>query len=166
MKNAVLGAVMLAVIAFAFVTGFVAGTFSPKNNTVTIFTSQTASTVTTNSVSTSCVILAEGNLILTVLNSSSGKPIGSVPITIAHLAPDCPPNPHTTSSLGTMNTNGSGIITICCDVGEYYLKVNYLGGYSVNASIGPERATCITLRLPSGELSIIYSQTFQTNCSG
>jgi len=164
MRNEVLGSVMAAVITIAFVAGIATGTFL-KNNTVTIFTTQTTSTVTTNSNSTTCVILAEGNLILTVLNSSSGKPISSVPVTIAHLAPYCPPNPHTTSSLGTMNTNGSGIITCCSDVGEYYLKVNYLGSYSVNASIGPEKATCITLRIPSGELSITYSQSFQTSCS-
>ena len=165
MRNEALGAIMAAVIAIAFVAGFAAGTFL-KNNTVTIFTTQTTSTVTTNPNSTTCIILAEGNLILTILNSSSGKPISSVPVTIAHLAPYCPPNPHTTSSLGTMNTNGSGIITCCSDVGEYYLKVNYLGGYSINASVGPVKATCITLRIPSGELSISYSASFQTSCSG
>ena len=118
MRNEALGAIMAAVIATAFVAGFAAGTFL-KNNTVTIFTTQTTSTVTTNPNATTCIILAEGNLILTILNSSSGKPISSVPVTIAHLAPYCPPNPHTTSSLGTMNTNGSGIITCCSDVGEY-----------------------------------------------
>src|SRR5207245_9555944 len=144
MRNEALGAIMAAVIAIAFVAGFAAGTFL-KNNTVTIFTTQTTSTVTANSNSTTCVILAEGNLLLTILNSSSGKPISSVPVTIAHLAPYCLPNQHTTSSLGPLNTNGTGIITCCSDVGEYYLKVNYLGGYSINASVGPLTATCVTL---------------------
>jgi hypothetical protein len=117
------------------------------------------------SARTTCVIIPEGNLILTIENSSNQKPISSLPIHITFLAPRCSPNPYTTSSLATMATNGSGVLTICCNVGEYYFSVTLSGAtYNTNASIGAEKATCVIWDIPSGKVSITFSQTFQTSC--
>jgi hypothetical protein len=144
--------------------------------TTTMFTTMLVSSSTTSvqtetsnsGVSTTCVINAEGELIVKVLNSSNGEPIGSVPFQVEYLYPYCPPNPHTIQDLGTMKTNASGIILLG-GLGEYYLAINdfgyRFGTYSVNASIGAETTTCVTIGIPSGDLSISYSQPFQTSCS-
>src|SRR5713101_2240360 len=102
-------------------------------------------------VSTICTINAEGTLRITIVNSTSDSPIGSVPIQVSYLAPTCPPNPYTTSNLGTFRTNASGIIIVGGEVGEYYLQVDYRGTYSFNASTGPGEVTCLFLYLPSGQ---------------
>lgn len=115
-----------------------------------------------------CTMAVQGNLIFTLENSSNGNPLGSVPIQVSYLAPYCQPSlpsnpPYTT--LWQMTTNGSGIITVCCNVGQYFFSLTYSGiNYYVNASIGAERATCVILGIPSGKVNITYSQTFQNVC--
>jgi len=144
----VLALLLVGVVVGATVTYLVlSSTFKPSSNNAT-----------------TCIIQAEGNLILKVVNDSTGTPISSVPVEVSHLAPLCPPNPHTTSYLGMAETTQNGTISVCCDVGEYYFVVTYHGTYSVNASIGPERATCVTLALPTGKVDVSSSATFQNSC--
>ena len=125
---------------------------------------QTSSATTSSGLSTSCMIPDEGDLVMKVVNSSTGTPIGAVPVQVENLYPECPPNPHTIQDIGTMDTNGSGILLLG-GLGEDYLNVTYgRQSYSVNASIGPESTTCVTLGIPSGDLSVSYSRPFQTSC--
>ncbi|HZY95114.1 MAG TPA: hypothetical protein VFE98_09730 [Candidatus Bathyarchaeia archaeon] len=121
-------------------------------------------TTTTSSVSTVCTIMAEGEIIMQVLNSESGKPIGGVLVRSQFLPPECPPNPHNTVTLNTTMTNGAGFVILGGEVGEYYLSVDGNGYPGVTLSILPERATCVTLNIPSGETRITYSATFQFSC--
>jgi hypothetical protein len=162
-------------IAAVIVSATILASSALQNTTTTTLTSvstvtgtgagtQTSSTTTSSGISTICSIAAEGQLVVKVLNGSNGEPIGSIPIQVENLYPECPPNPHTTQDMGTMDTNGTGIILLG-GLGEYYLTINYgLRSFSVNASIGPEITTCVTLGIPSGDLSISYSQPFQMNC--
>jgi len=62
-----------------------------------------------------------------------------------------------------MYTNVNGTLTTG-GLGEFYLTINYSGNYYVEASIGPVRATCVTLSIPTGETHIVYSQSFETHC--
>ena len=92
-------------------------------------------------------------------------PLSSVPIQVSFLAAECPPNPHTTATLSQIMTNESGIATIGGGVGEYYFSLTYFGiNYNVNASMGPEAATCITLGIPSGNVNVTNSPPMQDVC--
>jgi len=111
-----------------------------------------------------CTVMAEGNLILTVLNSSNNKPIDGIPVGTTEVAPECQ-NSYSTINLTKMFTNASGIVTLCCDVGNYNFTITYLGAtYSANATIEPERATCVVIDIPSGRVNVTYSQTFVSTC--
>ena len=116
-----------------------------------------------NPVSTICTINVEGDLVFKVVNSSTGLPISDVPVQVQNLYPLCPPNAHTTSNLGTLKTDANGTLVVG-GLGEFYLHVNYGGEFSVNASVGPVRATCVTLEIPSGAVNTTYSQSFASSC--
>src|SRR5207249_7299246 len=114
-------------------------------------------------VSRACTYTAEGNLVLTVVNGSSGKPIGSVPVHVAYVATVCSSTVQT--SLGTVRTNESGIVTFCCELGQYYFNVSYFSNhYSFIATIEAQKTTCVTLRIPSGDLTVLHSATFTNSC--
>lgn len=110
--------------------------------------------------STTCIIPVEGEIMFKVLNSTTDKPIASVPVQVERLYPECSPNPHTTENLGTLTTNVNGTI-IVGGLGEYYFHVNYHGTYSVNASIGPVATTCVVLRIPSGNYTVANSRPLE-----
>jgi hypothetical protein len=157
------------VVALAIAAGFGSATYSHQNTTITttktltsIYSGSVSSVQTVQANSSVCTIPVEGNLIMKVLNSSSGKPIESVPVQVENLPPSgCP---RVKENLGTMITNDMGIIT-ASGLGEFYFSITYFGNhYSVNASVLPVKATCITLGIPSGGLNISYSQPFQTSC--
>lgn len=158
MNNKTVAVIVALAIVLAFAAGFGTSTTFPKSSSSITTTSSTISTI-----STVCTIPVEGNLILQVLNSTSGKPIGSVPVHVEYLAPDCSPNPHTIEDLGLMSTDTNGTLTIG-GLGEYYFNVSYFGSYSVEAGVEPVRATCVTLSTPSTEVHIAYSQSFQSSC--
>lgn len=154
MRNGAVAAAVVAVAIVAFAAGFEASSVIPR----------TGGTVSsTSTVSTLCTIPAEGSLILTILNSSTGKPLPSVPVQLQNLPPACAPNPHTTETLGTMTTGSNGTITTG-GLGEFYLMVDYSGSYLVEANIGPVKTTCVTLSIPSGEVHIQYSAPFASSC--
>ncbi|MGD0319069.1 MAG: hypothetical protein ABSB56_05200 [Nitrososphaerales archaeon] len=156
MKNETVAAIMVTVTVLAFVAGL-------GSSTLILRGSNTSTTTTSSSISEVCSISAEGEVILQVLNSTSGKPIGSAPVHAQFLAPECPPNVDTTTTLSTTMTNSTGFITFGGEVGQYYLSVDGYT-YSVVVSALPERVTCVTLGIPSGETNITYSQTFQFRC--
>jgi len=62
-----------------------------------------------------------------------------------------------------MATNGTGFVVFGGEVGDWYLTVNGYG-YPVEVSTLPERNTCVTFGLPSGNTSITYSGTFESSC--
>ncbi len=127
-----------------------------------------SATITNSTLNTICSIAAPpGTLLLKIVNDSTGQPMPSVPVRAENLFPSCPPNPHTISSLGTMETNGSGVILLS-GLGEDYLTVIYgPRTYSVNASIETGVWTCVTLGLISGDLNITYSApSFESRCAG
>jgi hypothetical protein len=156
MKNETVAIIMVAVIVLAFVGGL-------GSSTLILRGSSTSTTTTSSSISTTCVISAEGEVVLQVLNSTSGKPISSEPVQAQFLAPECPPNPHTTTTLNQTITNSTGFVTFGGEVGQYYLNMdNY--AYSAVVSTLPERTTCVTLSIPSGETNITYSAPFEFKC--
>jgi len=126
-------------------------------------TSTSESNINSSTISTSCTILAEGQVILQVVNSTNDKPIPSATVQAEFLAPQCPPNPHTTTTLSPMTTNGTGFVTFGGEVGNWYLTVNGYG-YPVEVSTLPERNTCVTFGLPSGNTSITYSGFLESSC--
>ena len=153
--GAVLVIVILVVIAFF---GVYVG--------ISMYTYKGLSGTNSNvSISYTCIIPDSGDLFLTLQNSSSGMPLTSVPIQVSFLAPVCPPNPHATATIGQIMTNQSGIAFIEGEVGEYYFSLTYSGiNYNVNASVGPEAATCVTLGIPSGKVNITNSPPMQNVC--
>jgi len=172
MQRVATAIIIAAVIAVAFVSGLEASTVFVGNRTVTITTGQghsmtlvSSSSTSSNAsgISTTCELTAAGSIVLKVLNSSSGSPIGSLPVHVEYLQEPCPPNPHTTENLGIQDTNGSGIIS-AGGLGEYFFRFPTYGSYSVNASIAPERVACVTVRVPSQQLEINYSATFSSKC--
>ena len=139
---------MVVAIFLPFVAGLESSTFLPKGNNTPQTTSNSAN-------ATVCTINAESELTLLVLNSTDGMTIRSAPVQAQFLAPECPPNPHTTATLNPVMTNSSGYVAFAGEVGEYYLTVK--GVYSVIAETGPGRLTCVTLGIPNGNTTIAYS---------
>ncbi len=164
-KNLLLGVFVLLTIVFA---SLALSEYYQIGNLTTPVRSTTHTTETvlnTNAlvVSRACTYSAEGGLILTVDNGSNGKPIGSVPVQVAYVATICSSTVQT--SLGTVRTNGSGIVTFCCELGQYYFNVSYFGNhYSFIATIEAQRTTCVTLRIPSGDLTVFHLATFTNSC--
>jgi len=158
MRNeSVVALVVVAILAGA-VAGYVVGANVSESET-----SKSTSTTST-STQTTCIIPAEGEVLLQVLNSTSGKPILSVPVQ-GQLTPiPCGSNSQTTIPLNTTLTNGTGYAEFGPELGEYHLTLHALGNYFVDASTLPERTTCVTLGIPSGETVIEYSATFQFGC--
>src|SRR2546426_8240307 len=165
-KNVLLGVFVMLTVVFA---SLALSEYYQIGNLTSSLGSRTRTTETvlnTNAlmVSRACTYSAEGSLILTVDNGSSGKPIGSVPVQVAYVATICSSTVQT--SLGrTVRTNGSGIVTFCCELGQYYFNVSYFGNhYSFIATVEAQRTTCVTLRIPSGDLTVLHSATFTNSC--
>ncbi len=157
LNKLILGAV-IAVVIIASV-GLLASFYYPG------FHGSQVSSTSSPTYSTTCEVLAEGSLFVTVLNGTSGKPINNVAIQVTEFPPSPCTNTFSTIDLGVKSTNSSGMITICCDTGGYDLSATYLGSsYSASALIEPEKATCVTLYLPSGQVKSNYSQTFGFAC--
>ena len=164
-KNMLLGVFVMLTVVFA---SLALSEYYQIGNLTSSLGSRTRTTETvlnTNAlmVSRACTYSAEGSLILTVDNGSSGKPIGSVPVQVAYVATICSSTVQT--SLGTVRTNGSGIVIFCCELGQYYFNVSYFGNhYSFIATVEAQRTTCVTLRIPSGDLTVFHSATFTNSC--
>lgn len=116
-----------------------------------------------------CTITAEGEIYLTVVNSSNSKPISGMHVQTTETSPALSPNcaePYPTVSLGDKITNASGVISICCDVGSYNFTMTYNGeNYNASALVYPEETTCIAMHVPSGMVNVTHSQPLSNVCS-
>jgi len=121
-----------------------------------------------------CAIMAEGNLYLSVLidNSTALKAangnLSELNIGVGYyLSSNCYPYPDFSPGygIGTRTLNSSGMLTVCCMVGNYYFNFTYSGrNYYVSATVKPEIATCMTVYIPSGRVNVTYSQEYQFTC--
>ena len=115
--------------------------------------------------STTCTILVEGQVLLQVMNSTSGKPIARAPVYAQFVSQGCSPNTYTAVDLNTALTNATGFVTFSGEVGEYHLNLHTFGNYFVDVSTNPSETACVTLNIPSGETRIAYSGFLESSCS-
>jgi hypothetical protein len=142
------------------VLAFLAGLGS---STVLLKSNGTSGSTSSSTILTICTIPDEGQVIMQVLNSTNGRPIPSAPVQAEFLAPECPPNPHTTVTLNTTLTNSTGYVAFGGEVGEWFLSVDGYA-YSVSATTLPGQIACVTLGIPSGETHITYSGFLEPSC--
>lgn len=150
MRNAAIASLLVVAILVGAGAGYFIGVDSVSSST-----SQT-------SVATTCTIPDEGEVMMQVLNSTNGDPIGSAQVQAQFLAPECQPNPHTITTLSPMTTNSSGYVTLGGEVGEYILGV-VGSGYSVGVAVGPGQIACLTIGIPSGETHVTYTGFMATS---
>jgi hypothetical protein len=136
-------AIMVVVGAMAFLAGLGSSSTLPRVSSST-------------TISSTCTIYDEGWVIIQVLNSTNGRPIGSESVKAQFLAAECPPNPHTTFTLGPEMTNSTGYVTFGGEVGQYYIGTG--SSYPVVVSTFPGTFTCVTFSVPSGETLITYTR--------
>ena len=158
MKNGAVAALLVVAILAGAAVGHFVGVSTSETQ------SGESTTTTSTTTSTQCQVSAEGAVLLQVVNSTSGKPIPSVPVQAQVTPFYCNSTPPTTISLNTTLTNGTGFAGFGDELGEYHLTLYSLGNYFVYASTLPEQTTCVTLSIPSGETVIKYSGTFQLTC--
>jgi hypothetical protein len=158
MKNETLAVVFVVVLVLAFLAGLDSSTVLLKRNSVSGFT-------TSSTTSTICSIPDEGQVLLQVLNGTSGKPIASAPVYAQFVSQGCSPNAYTAVDLNTTLTNATGFATFSGEVGEYHLNLQTFGNYFVDVSTNPGEITCVTLSIPSGETYIGYSGFLESSCS-
>jgi len=153
--EAVIALLLVLVIASAG-AGYYVGSSRQTTTATLTETIPMNSTASSSTISTTCTIPDDGEVIMQVLNSTNGKPIASAPVQIDFLEPVCPPNPHTITALSPTMTNGTGFVAIGGEVGDYTLSVGDYG-YTTSATVGPGQVACITLGIPSGETHITYT---------
>ena len=156
MKNETVAVALVITLVLAFLAGLGSSTVLLKGNS-------TSGSTSSSTILTMCTIPDEGEVIMQVLNSTNGRPIPSAPVQAEFLAPECPPNPHTTVTLNTTLTNSTGFVTFGGEVGEWYLRASGYA-YSVGATTLPGQITCVTLGIPSGDTSITYSGFLVPSC--
>jgi 5-hydroxyisourate hydrolase-like protein (transthyretin family) len=172
MRNEVVVTLLVVALLAGAGAGYLVGMDESGNQTskgATTITNTSTTTITTitntsTSTSTECTVNAEGQVLLHVLNSTSGKPIPDAPVQAQVTPFYCNSTPPTTISLNTTMTNGTGYAEFGADLGIYHLTLTTYGNYFVYASTLPEQTTCVTLSIPSGETIIKYSGSFQFSC--
>ena len=157
MKNRVIATLLVVAILAGAGAGYLVSANVSGNKT-------SNSTTITTSISTECTVNAEGEVLLLVLNSTSGKSIPDAPVQAQVTPFYCNSTPPTTISLNTTMTNGTGYAEFGADLGIYHLTLTTYGNYFAYASTLPEQTTCVTLSIPSGETIIKYSGSFQFSC--
>jgi hypothetical protein len=125
---------------------------------------------TTRSTTTSidCVVSAEGSGFYVTVLSDTGQPIQGVQVSGSRVTQTnggtCQQN------IGTYLTNSTGSVLITPNIGSYYLlSMLYQGkNYTAKAPIEPMTTTYVTLKVPSGNVSIteVYEGGCQTNTEG
>ena len=149
MKSEIVALVLVIGLVLAFLAGLGSSTILLRNN-------NTSGTTSIATISTVCTIPDSGEVIMQLLNSTSGRPIASAPVQVEFLEPLCPPNPHTVITLSPMMTNSTGYVAVGGEVGDYTFRVSSYE-YSASATVGPGQIACITLGIPSGETHVTYS---------
>jgi flagellin-like protein len=112
-----------------------------------------------------CPVVAQGNLILTALDSSTGAPLAGLGVQATETTPSCLQGVATVD-LGQSYTNSSGMASLCCKSGAYKLLVEYgQTAYSASANVNPGGVTCVSMFIPSGRVNITYSATLRSDCT-
>ena len=127
-------------------------------------TSSTMSTTT----SITCIVSAEGSGFYVTVLSDTGQPIQGVQVSGSRVTQTnggtCQQN------IGTYLTNSTGSVLITPNIGSYYLlSMLYQGkNYTAKAPIEPMTTTYVTLKVPSGNVTIteVYEGGCQTNTGG
>jgi hypothetical protein len=143
----------LAIIVAAII---IAATIFVTIGAATTVTKTVSEPPTSSSVGTgSCTFSAEGFLLMRVLNSTNGQPVGSLAAQTQALQPACASYPAVKENLGAIDTNASGFLSVSGPYNWTYFAVNVgLRSYSVNASMNAGALTCVTLTLPFGDQNI------------
>ena len=110
---------------------------------------------TTITTSTYCVQSAAGPLRIIVVHDGTEAPISGATIYGAE-TDGCG-----TFAIDPINTPTNGTVLLSGDVANYFLVANYAGSnYSFIATVYPVITTNVTLSVPSGNVSVSYSQPF------
>jgi hypothetical protein len=116
----------------------------------------------TTSTSTECTISAEGTGFYVAVLSDSGQAVQGAQVTGTRVtevgSSACQ------QDIGTYVTNSTGSVLITPNIGSYYqLSIAYQGSdYTVKAPIVPMETTYVTMRVPSGNVTI--SEVFEGGC--
>ena len=161
MRNGVVAALLVVAVLAGAGVGYLVGMNESGNQTSK---GATTTSNTSTSTSTECTVNAEGQVLLLVLNSTSGKSIPDAPVQAQVTPFYCNSTPPSAISLNTTMTNSTGYAEFGADLGVYHLTLNTYGNYFVFVSTLPEQTTCVTLSIPSGETTIKYSGSFQFSC--
>jgi hypothetical protein len=115
-----------------------------------------STTTTTTSTSTECSISGEGTGFYVTVLSDSGQAVQGAQVT--GTSSPCQ------QDIGTYVTNSTGSVLITPSIGSYFqLSIAYQGSnYTVKAPIAPMETTYVTLRVPSGNVTI--SEVFEGGC--
>jgi hypothetical protein len=122
--------------------------------------------VSTKQVQTICTEMAEGTIVLTILNSTTQNPISNVSAKAVTLSSNGFPAPCVGRLVAEHFVTGeNGTVSFCCDTGNYNITVSYSGlTYFIQTEVSPEIYTCVTLYIPSGKSNITMSQDFAEGC--
>jgi hypothetical protein len=155
------GTVYLPSGNFSITTSIPSGTAASAQSCSRI--QQTTSTLPT------CIQLESEPLFLIIRNSSTGSPIGSVPVRVTESTPNdlcSSTSGNSTKDLGIINTDINGTIDVCCTGSTFFFDVTYLGGnYQVTSTAeGAESVQCVTLYIPSGITNTMFGPQFQGHC--
>lgn len=122
----------------------------------------------TSSTNSTCIVSAEGSGFYVTVLSDTGQPIQGVQVSGTRVTQTnggtCQQN------IGTYLTNSTGSVLITPNIGSYYLlSMMYQGKtYTAKAPIEPMLTTYVTLKVPSGNVTIneVYEGGCQTNTEG
>jgi|SRR5579862_2887882 len=122
----------------------------------TVIQTPISTTSTTTSTSITCSISGSGTGSYVTVESDSGQPIQDVQVsgivvTQISNGGTCPQQ-----NIGIFLTNSTGSVLITSDTGSYYLLTMLYQGvnYTATAPIRPMQSTYVTLKVPSGNVSI------------
>jgi len=122
----------------------------------TVTQSQTSTSSTTTSTSITCSISGSGTGSYVTVESDAGQPIqgvqvSGVVVTLITNGGTCPQQ-----NIGIFLTNSTGSVLITSNTGSYYLLTMLYQGvnYTATAPIRPMQSTYVTLKVPSGNVSI------------
>jgi len=123
----------------------------------------------TQQITSTCIQLESEPLFLIIRNSSTGSPIGSVPVQVTESTPNdlcSPTSGSSTKNLGVLSTDINGTLEVCCTGSTFSFDLTYLGGsYQVNSTAeGAESVQCVTLYIPSGVTNTTFGPQFQDYC--
>ena len=146
----------IAIIVAAVIVA--ATIFVAMGDAITVTKTVSEPTISSSSGTGGCTFTAEGFLLMRVVNSTNGQPVGSLGVQVQALQPACASSPAVRETLGTIDANASGFLSVSGPYDWAYFAAS-VGprSYSVNASMSAGALTCVTLTLPSGNLDITQS---------